>query len=393
LREALQILSVGVDYIADTWSWNELVCIASLLLTSNYMFDKIGVQEPELNFPLLSITSFLLTVQLIFFLRSTFLPFAKFVSGVLDIMSEIIPFMIVSAILVFAFIYSFWVREGSKCSGFYECYSWIYGAIFAFTTQDDGESTMKFLEVLFGCMIVLVLLNVIIAIVSEAWYTSAEQSTRLFWEYRLEKIDELKYTNKLTSRHFQLSDTRVLRYIDSIENISYANDISWSKAPYNIVATKDQYDNPAQYFGPDLVSKIVQAKSLQADIYWADTDARSQGVEFTNINLIILIFKWLGSCAFYALLIILGIFTCGIFFPTNFRSGVLLVGQEEHQEESVDNPDQSQERAHQTLSDFIAKSNSPVALLAHRHSTMDANSIIAFDSDIPLEHGNHIKTD
>jgi len=31
--------------------------------------------------------------------------------------------------------------------------------------------------------------------------------------------------------------------------------------------------------------------------------------------------------------------------------------------------------------------------LAHRHSTMDANSIIAFDSDIPLEHGNHIKTD
>jgi len=387
LREVLQILSVGGDYIGDTWSWNELLCIIFLLITAENMFDKIDHPEPELDVFLLSFTSFLLTVQIIFFLRSTFLPFAKFVGGLLEIVTKIIPFIIVSTLLLAAFIYSFWVNEGPRCTTFFGCYSWIYGSIFAFTTQ-DGEPAIQFLELLFGFMIVIVLLNVLIAIVSEAWDTSAKQSTRLFWKYRLQKIAELKFTNKLTSNHTRLSDTSFMRYIDKIENISYTNDISWSKAPYHIVATKDQYDNPKDYFGSDLVRQIVQAKSLQADIYWANTDARSRNVNFTNINLIILILKWLGSCALYALLIIVGILTCGFFFPCKFRSRVLSVGQE-HQEESIYNPDHSQKRAHQTLSNFIAKSNSPVALLAHRHSTMDANSIITFDSDIPLEHGNH----
>lgn len=319
---------------------------------------------------------------MVFFLRSTFLPFAKFVGGLLFIITEILPFIIVSALLLLFFIYTYWINQGPRCTTIFGCYSWVFGSIFAFTTQ-DGEQSIKFLELLFGLLIVIILLNVLIAIVSEAWYSSSKESSRLFWKYRLEKIEELQYTNNLNRHHTGLSDTSFMSQVDNIEDISFTNDISWSKAPYDLVAKKDQYDKPFEYFDSDLASEIVKAKSLSSNIYWAKTDARARGAKFTNLNLITIILKWLGSCVLYASLIIMGILTCGFFFPCNFRSGVLSVGNEE----VIDNPETTQERVHQTLSNFIAEGNSPVVLLAHCHSAMDANSVIAIDSDIPLEQG------
>jgi len=177
-------------------------------------------------------------------------------------------------------------------------------------------------------MIVIVLLNVVIAIVREAWSTAAKQSTKLFWKYRVGKISELNYTEKINL--FQLSNTRLMRYIDNIENVSYTNDISWAKAPYHNVTKKYQYDKPSEFFSPDIATQIIKSKSLQNDMYWAKMDN-------PNYSRIKLILKWVGTCILYTLLIIMGFLTCGIFFPKKFRQGVLLVGSNK----TVDNPQDS----------------------------------------------------
>jgi len=111
--------------------------------------------------------------------------------------------------------------------------------------------------------------------------------------------------------------------------ISYANDISWSKAPYHYVTKKDQYDKPSEYFSSDVATEIIKVKSLQNDLYWAKMNAKYHGVRFTYSDQIALILKWLGTCILYALFIIMGIFTFGIFFPRDFRHGVLSVGHNE----------------------------------------------------------------
>ena len=42
LRELLQILSEGLNYIGDLWSWYELVCIVFLFITAADMFKMVS---------------------------------------------------------------------------------------------------------------------------------------------------------------------------------------------------------------------------------------------------------------------------------------------------------------------------------------------------------------
>ena len=44
------------------------------------------------------------------------------------------------------------------------------------------------LDFVFGILIVIILLNVVIAIVSDAWAQATAEAARVFWEYRLEFI-------------------------------------------------------------------------------------------------------------------------------------------------------------------------------------------------------------
>jgi len=317
---------------------------------------------------------------MITFLRSIFLPFAKFVSGLLSIMSELIPFLIVSILLLIAFAYSFWVSKIEDCETIYMCISWLATSVFAYVPSEKAG----WLVTIFGIMVIIVLLNVVIAIVGQAWNLAAIKSTKLFWKYRLRKIAELKYTDKFQGAHFQLSNTRLMRYIDSMENVSYRNDISWT-TQYHYVDMKDQYDRPAQYFGTNEANNITRSKSLQADLYWSEINAKSLGAKFTYFKKICIFFKWCCACTFYAVLIIMGILTGGFFFPSSFRSGVLSVGRGE----TIDTTANDQTSVPQTLTTFFAESNAPVGVVADHLSTMDVNSGIVIDNGIPIKQGNY----
>jgi len=268
-------------------------------------------------------TTFLLALQVMFFLRSTLLPFAKFVGGLILIMWELIPFLMVLVFLLFCFVYYFYMVKEDECTSISMCFSWVFASFLDFSRPDNTNLSLS--RILFSVMIVIVLLNVVIAIVSEAWTTASLQSTKLFWKYRVTKIAELKVLDNYSNRT-KISNSSLMRSIDRLENIAYSTDISWSKAPYSSVTKKAHYDKPHQYLPDETAAEIIKAKSLQNDLYWARKDALYHGVRFTNYNRITLILKWLGSCALYASLIIMGIFTCGIFFPRNFRYGLLTVG-------------------------------------------------------------------
>lgn len=229
-----------------------------------------------------------------------------------------------------AFAYSYWIMDTPQKSlmgSFLET----LGKLF---NLEPPKTELT--DVFFGLTIIIVLLNVVIAIVSETWRSTENKSIQFLWESRLQRISQLQYAlrvrEKLITAYPKIEQLKLLQFIDDLRDISYQNDISWTKPPYNRVTERAEYDRPKDYFEPYLAEKIIKAKSLSADLYWAEMDARNNKTEATNSSgqlkssyKLVYIFKWFCSCILYVFLIIIGFATGGIFWPKNFRSGFLSV--------------------------------------------------------------------
>jgi len=315
IRELAQIKSQYAQYISDVWSWLENACIVLLSLTAKHMFEEIGNKEPIVKRNLLIATGAFLIVQCTSFLRSTFLPFARFVGGLLLIFNTLIPFFIVSLLLLLAFAYAFRVWGQADCHSLGRCYYAVLQGFFSGT-----DETSNAIDVLFGFVAIIILLNVVIAIVDEAWGSAAEHATQLYWDFRLDFLSGVRYFSVLTEKVCPggLLDT-LGTLIDKMENVNYGDDIGWSKPPYNEVKTKAQYDRPYEWFVPDLAKQVMRTHSLQADLYWSKIKGREEKYSLARITCIrfIVILKCLISLVVYFVLIILGIFTAGFFWPKN----------------------------------------------------------------------------
>jgi ankyrin repeat protein len=115
LREVAQIKSEGISYVKDKWSWLEVASTILLSICVKEMFQEEFVMEPTL----FTVTGILLILQFIFYLRATFLPFATFVGGLLQIFNDLVPFYVVSFLLLLAFTFAFVALEGYE--GKYKC--------------------------------------------------------------------------------------------------------------------------------------------------------------------------------------------------------------------------------------------------------------------------------
>lgn len=168
------------------------------------------------------------------------------------------------------------------------------------------------------------LLNVVIAIVDEAWTSAADHATKSFWNFRLDFLSEARFFLIVKKKMRIGKLEKLAKLIDNVKDIKYANDIDWSKEPYNQVLKKEQYDKPFEWFDQDLASKIMAAHSLQTDLYWIKRKEKEcKCFKWVRIKVT---FKWMMSCLLYLVLIILGIITAGFFWPKNFRKGILFVG-------------------------------------------------------------------
>lgn len=104
LREFIQFMgsSTSADYFFDGWNMVELSSLSFLILNLyqliEYWIHEIGSIEVNADFFMISGT--LLILQFILIVRTSFLPFARFVAGLISILAELIPFTIVSTMFL-----------------------------------------------------------------------------------------------------------------------------------------------------------------------------------------------------------------------------------------------------------------------------------------------------
>lgn len=116
--------------------------------------------------------------------------------------------------------------------------------------------------------------------------------------------------------------------VDGIVDVKFVDNTPWNKYPYSMVTTKKQYKNPFAYFHEDIAKKIRETHSLQADLYWTQTESRNKKhsrqrkkmLYWSNMT------TWLGHASLYFFLCLLGLVTAGWMWPQSLRRQVLAIG-------------------------------------------------------------------
>ena len=308
-RTTIQIKSRGSQFFSDSWNWCQMIYIVFLGLATNSMMTYDAIDETFPDRHLLTITCALLVAQFTFFLKATFLPFARFVGGLLIIFNTLVPFFIVSGLLLLAFAYGYRMsgEHDDVCPSLQNCYEWTLNGFFS-----GSEDTADMLDILFGVIAIVVLLNVLIAIVSEAWDTAADRAIHLFWKFRLQFLADARFLSYLDNRYInRIKVSRTGEFFDSFPDIRLADKILWTKSPYDLIKKKKQYDEPFAYFPPDIANQITTSHSLEADLFWAGMDSRRKrrSIWETKIVAIATFMKWFLKFVIYILLVVCGLFT------------------------------------------------------------------------------------
>jgi ankyrin repeat protein len=324
VREAFQIYSEKMTYLTDVWSMVQLVTAGFICATIVHMIDCVGKEDPPIKRPMLIMTGALLVTQVTFFLRNTFLPFARFVSAFLSIFLTLFPFFIVSGLLLLAFTYVFRMEGGREgCETLADCYYFTLQSFFS-----GSDSTNNSIDVLFGIVASLILLNVVIAIVDGTWGDTAAEATKMYWNYRVSYLMETRMLAKWQRRLTRAGWLdKICAEIDATEKLAFRDEITWMKEPYIQVKRRDMYKDPHGYFDVTMANIVESCHSLQADMYWSKKEAEDGNklfaVTYHRSNAL---FSWLKLLVKYSALVILGCVTGGWFWPTNFRKVVISVG-------------------------------------------------------------------
>lgn len=144
--------------------------------------------------------------------------------------------------------------------------------------------------------------------------------------------------------------------IDSIPNVVIDSKVAWSKDEYSSVTSKEQYDLPELWFDKKFALKVKETRSLKSDLYWAKVEGKRLNDEMGKTGIygygtraslrLEATAKFATRCLVYILLIILGVFTGGWFWPANFRKGVLSLGIGQDKQKKMDNDTYEVEAVH-----------------------------------------------
>ena len=105
-----------------------------------------------------------------------------------------------------------------------------------------NQTSSWWLDELFGLVAVVILLNVVIAIVSDAWAASQQGSALEFWSYRVNFLAEVKSIDKvlrsinccciLLDNDKEKKGRTWLDAIDEFGEIEVFDNITWDERPY-----------------------------------------------------------------------------------------------------------------------------------------------------------------
>lgn len=330
-REFAQMYTAKGTYLFDTWSWFQWAGIVTTTMSLIDMIDiaNVFMLEPYERKTVYMITGSLLVLNLIFFLRAAFLSFARFVGGLILIFRVLIPFFLVSGLLLLLFAYNYYmfptaIPEQPKCDGnqnLWSCYLHVARSFLAL------EEARGWLDIIFGLVVVVVLLNVVIAIVCEAW--DSANTERFYWNYRIQWLADARF---LVRREFQ-EDDPISKYID---RMSFIPLMSPNKSPWEDCATTEHYEHPHFFFEKPIADRITSSRSLSSNMYWYTHDIKDGNKFALEMMRLKVVLSWSLSNLRYIFFIGAGFFTAGMLWPVNFRRSVLMTGNRSRSDEGSD---------------------------------------------------------
>ena len=207
-REMFQMLSRPEFYFLRLWNYVELSIVGTVGAAAWLMMLQ-GVDIRDNN-SLIITASFFSWFNVIIFLRNTILSFAIFVSGMQKIIVGLVPFVIISGLILMGFAEMFWAQswlvgncganeaDDEKFCSYWDsvltAYSFFVGGIEVrdeSVNEDNNWSDFTVIAALFGFIVAIVLLNVVIAIVSDLWAEVSGIGTVVYWLNRLEFYHDL----------------------------------------------------------------------------------------------------------------------------------------------------------------------------------------------------------
>ena len=200
VRELLQVYVEHVRWFLSPWNYLDVGTIVLVIVSLVQMFIDV---KPTNN--LVVLTTAFLWLNAIFFLRSTIMSFATFVGGIVKIIFDLTPFIVVSVLILMAFGEMFamtmLIERGDECSAKDYAHSnltefcsfqdslfityglFVEGIELDFYAQENN--VVRGISMVFGFLVVIILLNVVIAIVSESWGEAVKQGKEVVSRFHL----------------------------------------------------------------------------------------------------------------------------------------------------------------------------------------------------------------
>eukprot|EP00979_Chaetoceros_neogracilis_P003886 scaffold672_cov214-Chaetoceros_neogracile.AAC.2 len=214
-RELFELYLGGVSWFFDLWN----LCDATTIAFVVWCIVKMITKDFGDSYPAMSVAATaLIWFNALAFLRATFLRFSIFVSGLITIIQDLMPFLIVTFVLLMGFgeMYNIDSLASGECrnptsdfdirglaktndgglefctfgDSLFSTYALFVGGIEM--ADLASTTTMKMISIAFGFFVAVILLNVVIAIVSNSWDSVADEGKEVFWNYRLLFFNDIK---------------------------------------------------------------------------------------------------------------------------------------------------------------------------------------------------------
>lgn len=191
------IIRYELYYIRDVWSVLDVTTLVLVIISASLLQSSSSISSFR-SFHVL-VGGMLWFITLTVALRSTFLPFAVFVSGLIKILQYMIPFGTTTFLILGAFAEMFYksmiqrpecqepVVEAEFCqfdNSFLAVYNMFLSGIDPSLLSIDTESHLLWLSISFQITFSIVMLNVLVAVIFDAWGNVSPQGRIVFGLHR-----------------------------------------------------------------------------------------------------------------------------------------------------------------------------------------------------------------
>lgn len=192
----------------------------------------------------------------------------------------------------------------------------------------SGIAVRNINDIAFGIAAVIILLNVVIAIVSNAWEDAVSNAGPVFWEFRLTFLSHQQriFTCCHCTRVFPPWLTSLLErlnlWIDDRRDLRIKDEVDWVDPPFCNIDCLEHYLYPEQLLEHEDAMKVRRMQSFEGEVFWSLREGKEKHWSAQWLIQLKVAAKWCANAVVYALLVLLGLVTFGILWPVGFRRAI-----------------------------------------------------------------------